>query len=116
MFGESDLANVMFFMDGKKIGETQSINLNTVTQELSKEERVFSRGDTLQLLSSGVSITVENVQISEDFFKYVPTQPYTVVATGYHYPRDRKPKTKRLRKKWMKKYGKEMTFHNCYII
>lgn len=116
MFGEAEnYGAIILYHNGEVIGEFQTLKQHTV--EVHREEdRIVKSGDNIRVISEkGATITLDNIQIDETLM-IAPSRRFTIVATGYKYPRNRKPKSKRLIKKWKKKYGKEMTFYNCRII
>lgn len=107
--------NVTFFINGQKMGTMQTANLAT---EYIPEKK-FQNGDNLTLINNKYTVTMEDVQLSKEFFNTIlPTNKrYKVVGTGYKYPRGKKlPKKKRIRNKWIKKYQHEFVLDDCVIV
>ncbi|WP_226035769.1 hypothetical protein [Aquibacillus saliphilus] len=110
--GSSTEDDVKFFMNGEEVGSMQ-----TVESEY-KPEREFKDGDSLLAFNREYSVTMNDIQINEDFLGKIndDSRTFTVIGQGYAFPRGNKfPKKKRIRKKWKKKYCKEFKLDDCRI-
>jgi hypothetical protein len=108
---EFKMSDAIFILDGKVIGEMQTLNAKVETEEIELKPNEY-----FKLFNNGFTATLENVQISEEFIgKFIPkNKKFTVVCSGTKLPRGRiLPKKKRIRNKWIKKYKREMVLENC---
>lgn len=105
-------ADVVFTIDGKAIGELQTV-------ALKPKEIEIKNYDSMSLFNKDFTLTMRDVKVNPEFIgKMFPeNKMFTVVVVGYNLPRgNRLPKKKRLRKKWMKKYRKEFKLEDCIIV
>lgn len=117
LFNIKDTADVTFFLDGKQIGNVQTIDLSNLAEQT--KEKQIKDGDTVMLFNREYSMTLENVEVDPNFInKLLPTnQLYTLVGTSIKYPRGNNlPKKKRIRNKWIKKYHKQFELENCRFL
>lgn len=113
------LTDILVTFGGKIIGTLEAIN-HTVVVERKEEEYVDLSQKNFTLMSPmGVTVDLKDVEIDPNFTGtlFSKERRLRVEAIGYKFPRGKKlPKKKRLRKKWMKKYGKKITLDNCYFV
>lgn len=105
--------DIFFTVNGNVIGSIQSVDLKYEPEEIE-----IKNGENITLFNREFSCTLEDVEINEEFIgKLFPSnKTFTVVGTGYKLPKGNKlPKKKRIRKKWMKKYGHEFKLEDCII-
>jgi flagellar basal body P-ring protein FlgI len=111
---EFKTANAIFVLDGKVIGEMQTLNAKVETEEIE-----LKNNENFKLFNHEYTATLENVQISEEFVGKLisKNKKFTVVCSGTKIPRGRVlPKKKRIRNKWIKKYKREMVLENCEFV
>lgn len=111
-----NLDDFIVTMNGEVVGDFKSTTMNHVSITHPEEVEVKD-GDVLSLFNKDFTITLKDIELSEEFANTLMSDGlYTVVGTGYKFPRGNKfPKKKRLRKKWMKKYAHEFVLENCVL-
>lgn len=110
----SNSADIFFTVNGSMMGSIQSVDL-----KYEPEEKEIKNGENLTLFNREFTCTLEDVKINEEFIGTIfpSDKTFTVVGTGYKFPRGNKlPKKKRIHKKWMKKYCHEFKLDNCKIL
>lgn len=115
MDNQIDMSDVIFKVNGKEVANLQAIE---ATYEAQDEGNEFKNGDNLRLYNNQYSFTMKNVQINPDYINKIRSldSHYTILMTGYDLPRGKRlPKKKRIRNKWIKKYGRAVTYENCVI-
>lgn len=115
-----DIRDVLVTFDGKEIGtmQTSDIRVDTAPKDDEVGYREYKNGETLNVFNREYSMTLENVEINEDFIGILMPRDrkFTLIGTGFYLPRGTKvPKKKRLHKKWVKKYQKSFTLNDCVI-
>ena len=112
---DNRLGEVLLFVDGKKLDTFQPMIIEKET--IPSGGVTIESGDSVVLSSGrGVTMNLKNVQMDVSaFFPYDKT--FRVEYEGYKFPKGKKmPKSKRLRKKWKKKYFHKGTIEDCRII
>lgn len=105
---KESLNDIVITVDGKPIGEIQSLDLSSKVDVEDKKD--------MTLMNRGFTATLENVEINPEFINMMRPTKFTVVGVGCKLPRGNKlPKKKRIRKKWMKKYRQEFILENCIL-
>jgi hypothetical protein len=109
-------SDVILSFDGKEMS-FQSTQLTHAYEPLKDEDIEINNGDSIKVGNFGATITLDSISLLDISPLLMPADNlYTVEFTGYRLPKGVKmPKKKRLRKKFMKKYGYQRTFENCYI-
>lgn len=105
--------DAVFMIDGKEICKLTPLNLEADIER----EREIKSGDDLKLFNKNYAITMTNVQVNPEFaHKLIIDQKFKVVGEGYKFPRNRLPKKKRIRNKWLKKYKREFVLDDCRLL
>lgn len=107
------------FYIGDKLICTQVLQSPDINVEVETERKYIKSPNHLKMYSFDksrtVSIDMRNVKTDMNALLNNYT-PYKLIGTGYRLPKGVKlPKTKRLRKKYFKKYGYKIELDNCYI-
>jgi hypothetical protein len=108
--------NISIIINGKEVGTTTSESI-----EVSYEKGEIKTPNNIPVYtyvkSKTYSAKLENVTFDTNYFnKHKPENRYKVVATGLKLPKGiRMPKTKRLIKKYKKKYTYTIEFDNCVL-
>ena len=101
------------------INNTQAIEMESVkTTQTIQTDKEIKNGEDIVIFNKETILRIENIQFDEKYAGKLiaPNQKYTVIGTGYKFPRGRSlPKKKRIRKKWMKKYSHEFELKDCMI-
>jgi hypothetical protein len=104
------------FIDGKSVGTLNPANIEV---EVERKDVTNGRGHKLYsyVVNKSYVARLENVQFSKDFFKlHTPDRFYKLVGTGWKLSKGKRmPKTKRLLKKYKKKYTYTIEMDNCIL-
>ncbi|GIN25455.1 hypothetical protein [Bacillus licheniformis] len=98
------------------INNTQAIEMESVkTTQTIQTDKEIKNGEDIVIFNKETILRIENIQFDAGKLT-TPNQKFTVIGTGYKFPRGRSlPKKKRIRKKWMKKYSYEFELKDCMI-
>jgi hypothetical protein len=108
--------NVSIMIDGKEVGTTTSDSIN-----VEYERGELKSGNNIPVYtyikSMTYSTSLKDVSFDSSFFnKHKPENMYKLVATGWKLPKGKRmPKTKRILKKYKKKYTYTMEFDNVVL-
>lgn len=117
MTDDRKLHDVTFIYKDKGIYSTIE-PLKTIVHPVVEKEVRNGDGLTFLSLRNGASVKLNSVEIDKNLIGNTISnhQEFSICGIGYHLPRRNKlPKKKRLRKKWLKKYGKEFIIDRCVI-
>lgn len=103
---------LIYAFNGVPIAEMESVK---TAQVIHKE---IKNGEDFAIYNKETTVKMENVQFDEGQLTklILPNETLTAIGTGYKFPRGKNfPKKKRIRKKWMKKYGYKFELKDCMV-